>query len=127
MSYTIGLISRWDTTALTAAGDANATRRATAQALRTSLADGRDTLAEGWSGVAADAVLDAAETEKSHVTKLVGGLEDLTDALAEPKQPCNPQSNRYATESGTPSAPDWSSAKTPSALHQAATTSPRTP
>ena len=65
MSYTIGLISRWDTTALTAAGDAIATRRATAEGLRTSLADGRDTLSEGWSGVAADAVLDAAETEKS--------------------------------------------------------------
>ncbi len=81
VSYTIGLISRWDTTALTAAGDAIATRRATAEGLRTSLADGRDTLSEGWSGVAADAVLDAAETEKSHVTKLVGGLEDLTDAL----------------------------------------------
>ena len=82
VSYTIGLISRWDTTALTTAGDAIATRRATAQGLRTSLADGRDTLSEGWSGVAADAVLDAAETKKSHVTKLVGGLEDLTDALA---------------------------------------------
>lgn len=81
VSYTIGQIGRWDTTALTAAGDAIATRRATAEGLRTSLADGRDTLAEGWSGVTANAVLDAAETEKSHVTKLVGGLEDLTDAL----------------------------------------------
>lgn len=82
VSYTMGLISRWDTTALTAAGDAIATRRATAEGLRTSLADGRDTLSEGWSGVAADAVLDAADTEKSHVTKLADGLEDLTDALS---------------------------------------------
>ena len=55
MSYTIGLISRWDTTALNAAGDAISTRRATAEEARRSLADGRDTLADGWSGIAADA------------------------------------------------------------------------
>ena len=82
MSYTIGDLRRWDTGGLTVAGTAVATRESEAEDARRILSDGREALDEGWDGVAAEAVLDAAELEKRHATRLADGLQDLTDALA---------------------------------------------
>lgn len=90
MNYSVGQVRRWDTGALAAAGDAIAVRRDAAEDSRRMLSDGRDTLGEGWTGVAAEAVLDAAETENSHVTKLADGLEDLSDALYRAKAAMEP-------------------------------------
>lgn len=82
MGYAIGELRRWDTGGLGAAGTAVAAREAEAEDARRILSDGREAMGEGWDGLAAEAVLDAAEAEKSHVTKLADGLHDLADALA---------------------------------------------
>lgn len=82
MSYGIGDLRRWDTGGLTTASGAVATRESAAEDARRILSDGREALDEGWDGRAADAVLDAADAEKTHVTKLADGLHDLVDALA---------------------------------------------
>lgn len=81
MGYTIGRVRRWDAGGVTTASSAVADRRAIAEDARTILSDGREALDEGWDGIAANAVLDAAEAEKAHVTKLANGLEDLVEAL----------------------------------------------
>ncbi|MFN3602106.1 MAG: WXG100 family type VII secretion target [Dietzia sp.] len=81
MGYTIGRVRRWDAGGVTTASSAVAERTAVAEGARTTLEVGRSALDEGWDGVAADAVLDAAEGEKLHVTKLANGLEDLSDTL----------------------------------------------
>ena len=52
-----------------------------AQGIRRDLVDGAVELDDGWDGEAADAVLDTVEREKSHVSTLADGLEDLADAL----------------------------------------------
>ncbi|MFN7244068.1 MAG: hypothetical protein ACK4M5_12620, partial [Dietzia cercidiphylli] len=67
---------------MTTASSAVAERMALAVEARTALAAGRSALDVGWNGVAADAVLDAAEGEKVHVTKLADGLGELADALS---------------------------------------------
>ncbi|WP_216693046.1 WXG100 family type VII secretion target [Dietzia psychralcaliphila] len=82
MSYTIGQVRRWDAGGVTTASSAVAERHANATEARAILAAGRSELDEGWDGISADAVLDAAEGEKVHVTKLTHGLEDLSDTLS---------------------------------------------
>ncbi|MDX2358887.1 hypothetical protein [Dietzia sp. PP-33] len=57
-------------------------RQATAEKSIEALSAGRLSLTEGWEGVAADAVLDAAEGEKLHVSRLAAGLDDLKDILS---------------------------------------------
>lgn len=52
-----------------------------AEGIRRDLVDGAVELDDGWDGEAADAVLDTVEREKSHVSRLADGLEDLADAL----------------------------------------------
>lgn len=82
MSYTIGQVRRWDTGGVTTTSSAVAERLAVVEEAREILSDGRDALDESWDGVAAVAVLDAAEGEKTHVSKLEDGLKDLVDSLA---------------------------------------------
>ncbi|MBB1031459.1 hypothetical protein G6027_11280 [Dietzia sp. SLG310A2-38A2] len=82
MGYTIGQVRRWDAGGVTTARSAVAEREALTGEARTALAAGRSALDGGWDGVAADAVLDAAEGEKVHVTKLADGLRDLADTLS---------------------------------------------
>lgn len=81
MSYSVGDVRRWETGALAAAGEAGANRGSVATESRLSLAEGAENLDEGWDGRAAEAVLDAVEVEKAHLTRLADGLEDLVDAL----------------------------------------------
>lgn len=81
MTYSVGRVRVWNAGALTVAGDAVAARGSEAGDVRRFLSEGGDALAEGWQGRAADAVLDAVELEKAHVTRLAHGLEDVTDAL----------------------------------------------
>lgn len=82
MSLTVDDVRRWNTGALSEASkDVSAGASAAADA-RLALSDGSEVLREGWEGRAADAVLDAAELERSHATKLFAGLEDLADALS---------------------------------------------
>lgn len=81
MSYSVGDVRRWESGALTSAGSAVASRMAVVGDAGGALSDGAERLYVGWVGLAADSVLAAAESEKSHVTKLGAGLEDLADAL----------------------------------------------
>lgn len=81
MSYTVGDIRRWDVSALSGAGGLLSQRGTTVEDVRRNLSDGAATLDEGWDGHAANAVLDAVEGEKRHVTHLADGLVDLADAL----------------------------------------------
>lgn len=77
----MGDVRRWETGALAAAGEAVASRASVAIESRHALTEGAENLDEGWDGRAADAVLDAVEGEKTHLTRLADGLEDLVDAL----------------------------------------------
>lgn len=70
MTYSVGQVRNWELGALIEAGDAVAGRASVAQDARSILSDGGEVLDEGWDGLAADAVLDAVEFEKAHVTKL---------------------------------------------------------
>lgn len=81
MTYSVSDVRNWNTAALAGAGDAVADRGTEAGEIRRILSNGLESLADGWEGQAADAVLDAVELERSHVTKLADGLEDLADAL----------------------------------------------
>ncbi|MFL0580568.1 hypothetical protein [Dietzia sp. 179-F 9C3 NHS] len=81
MSYAIGELRRWDAGGVGVAGSAVVTRAGDAEDARRILSGGREALADGWEGVAAEAVLDAADTEKVHVTTLAEGLHDLAEAL----------------------------------------------
>ncbi|MCT2172938.1 WXG100 family type VII secretion target [Dietzia cinnamea] len=81
MSWTVGDIRRWDVSALTGAGGEVGRQGSVAQSIRGDLVDGAAELDDGWDGEAADAVLDTVEREKSHVSTLADGLEDLADAL----------------------------------------------
>lgn len=90
MSYTISDVRRWNTGALATAGTTLTARRATAEEAHTTLSDGRDRLDDGWDGLAADAVLDAADAEKGHIVKLADGIEDLADELARAKAAVGP-------------------------------------
>lgn len=82
MGYSIGTVRRWDAGALATAGTEISTRRATAEEARGVLVDGRDALDADWDGLAAEAVLAAAEAERIHVTRLVDGIDDLTTVVA---------------------------------------------
>lgn len=81
MRYSVGQVRNWEVGALIEAGDAVAGRVSVAQGARSILSDGCEVLDEGWDGLAADAVLDAVELEKAHVTKLADALDDLVDVL----------------------------------------------
>lgn len=81
MSYTVGEIRRWDVSALTGAGGEVGRQGSVAEDARRDLADGAAALDEGWDGLAANAVLEAAEGEKQCVTHLSDGLEDLARVL----------------------------------------------
>lgn len=81
MSYTVGDIRRWDVSALIVAGHEVGRRGSVAEDARRNLSDGSEALDEGWDGLAANAVLEAAEGEKQCVTQLSDGLEDLAGAL----------------------------------------------
>lgn len=81
MTDSVSDVRNWNTAALAGAGDAVADRGTEAGEIRRILSNGLESLADGWEGQAADAVLDAVELERSHVTKLADGLEDLADAL----------------------------------------------
>ncbi|WP_240341206.1 WXG100 family type VII secretion target [Dietzia sp. Alg238-R159] len=81
MSWTVADIRRWDVSALAAAGGEVGRQHSVAQGIRRDLVDGAMELDDGWDGAAADAVLDTVEREKSHVSTLADGLEDLADAL----------------------------------------------
>ena len=82
MSYSVGDVRRWEVAALTGAAHAVTSRVKVAGEARRGLVSGGEGLDEGWDGRAADAVLDAVESEKVHVTRWADGLEDLADALA---------------------------------------------
>lgn len=82
MSYTVGDIRRWDVSALAGAGAEVGRRASTVEGVRSELSDGAASLDDGWDGLAADAVVDAVEGEKRHVTHLADGLVDLADVLA---------------------------------------------
>ncbi|WP_295648052.1 WXG100 family type VII secretion target [uncultured Dietzia sp.] len=81
MTYSVGQVRNWEVGALVEAGDAVAGRASVAHDVRSILSEGGEALDEGWDGLAADAVLDAVELEKAHVSKLADGLDDLVDAL----------------------------------------------
>lgn len=81
MSWTVGDIRRWDVSAVAGAGGEVERQGSAAEGIRRDLVDGAVELDDGWDGEAADAVLDTVEREKSHVSKLADGLEDLADAL----------------------------------------------
>lgn len=81
MTYSVGQVRDWEVGALVEAGDAVAGRASVAHDVRSILSDGGEVLDEGWDGLAADAVLDAVELEKAHVTKLADALDDLVDVL----------------------------------------------
>ncbi|MDV6299219.1 WXG100 family type VII secretion target [Dietzia maris] len=81
MSWTVADIRRWDVSALAGAGGEVGRQHSVAQGIRRDLVDGAMELDDGWDGAAADAVLDTVEREKSHVSTLADGLEDLADAL----------------------------------------------
>ena len=82
MSYSAGAVRRWDTDGVMTATVAISDRQATAEKSIEALSAGRLSLTEGWEGVAADAVLDAAEGENVHVSRLAAGLEDLKDIIS---------------------------------------------
>lgn len=81
MTYSVGQVRNWETGALLGVGDAVADKASVAQDARSILSEGGEALDEGWDGRAADAVLDAVEFEKVHVTKLAHALDDLVDVL----------------------------------------------
>lgn len=81
MSYAVGDIRRWDVSALIDVGHEVELRRVVAEDARRSLSDGAAMLDEGWDGLSAVAVLDAAEGERLHVSHLADGVEDLADVL----------------------------------------------
>lgn len=81
MSYSVGDVRRWDAAALAGAGEAVSSRMSVVARARGALLEGRGELEAGWDGLVAEAVLDAVEGEKAHVTRLADGLEDLVDAL----------------------------------------------
>lgn len=81
MSYSVAEVRRWDASALGGAGEEVRGRSMVAGDVRRTLADGTAVLDDGWDGLAANAVIEAAEGEKRHVSHLADGLEDLADAL----------------------------------------------
>ena len=81
MRYSVGQVRNWEVGALIEAGDAVAGRVSVAQDAQSILSDGGEVLDEGWDGLAADAVLDAVELEKAHVSRLADAFDDLADVL----------------------------------------------
>ncbi|GLB65186.1 hypothetical protein NCCP2495_30660 [Dietzia sp. NCCP-2495] len=81
MSYSVAEVRLWDVSALNDAARAVGAQSEMAVRARYTLTDGAETLDEGWDGLAAQAVIEAAEGEKRHISHLTAGLEDLDDAL----------------------------------------------
>ncbi|MET3861602.1 uncharacterized protein YukE [Dietzia sp. 2505] len=81
VSYSVGAVRRWDARGVTTACAASAGRHHIAEEARGALSEGRHGLAMGWEGVAADAVLDAADCEHRHIDALAGYLDDLTQTI----------------------------------------------
>lgn len=77
----MGEVRRWELAGLEDAAVTVASRSEVAAESCRVLVKGGEELDEGWDGRAADAVLEAAEGEKAHVTRLADGLEDLKEAL----------------------------------------------
>lgn len=77
----MGEVRRWELAGLEDAAVAVASRSEVAAESCRVLVKGGVELDEGWDGRAADAVLEAAEGEKAHVTRLADGLEELKEAL----------------------------------------------
>lgn len=63
MSPSLGEERRWHAAGLTTTRSALEQRRAAVEECRRIVSDGRLALDHGWDGVAADAVVDAAESE----------------------------------------------------------------
>ncbi|MBB1031650.1 hypothetical protein G6027_12270 [Dietzia sp. SLG310A2-38A2] len=83
MGYSAGAVRRWDAGGLTTASVASSGRRSVAEETREALSQGRHSLAAGWEGIAADAVLDAVDSEQRHTAALAGLLDDLTQTLGQ--------------------------------------------
>lgn len=81
MSYSVAEVRLWDMSALNDAARAVGAQSEMAVRARYTLTEGAETLDEGWDGLAAQAVIEAAEGEKRHISHLTAGLEDLDDAL----------------------------------------------
>lgn len=81
MTYSAPEIRRWGVAAVGGAAGAVDTRAAAAGAARDGLTDGTASLVDGWSGVAADAVLETADRERSHVAGLHEDLAALAETL----------------------------------------------
>lgn len=81
MTYSAGAVRRWDARGVTTACVASAGRLAIAEEARGALSEGRHSLAMGWEGVAADAVLHAVDSELRHIDALAGHLDDLAQTL----------------------------------------------
>lgn len=90
MRYSVGAVSRWDTGGVTTASSATSDRHALAVDAREALSQGLSDLATGWEGVAADAVLDAVDTELRRTAALAGHLDDLTRTLEEAARALGP-------------------------------------
>ena len=90
MSYSAGAVRRWDISGVTAARVASAGRHLIAENARAALSQGRHSLAVGWEGVAADAVLDAVDSEQRHTAALAGHLDDLTQTLDQARNALDP-------------------------------------
>lgn len=90
MSYSVGAVRRWDTGGVTTASLATSGRHDIAEKSREALSQGRQNLAAGWEGVAADAVLDAADAEQRHVAALAGHLDELTRTLEQARDALGP-------------------------------------
>lgn len=81
MSYSVAEVRRWEASALGGAALAVGVSSADAVKALGTLDKGAGELDKGWDGVAAQAVIDAAEGEKRNITLLADGLEDLVEAL----------------------------------------------
>lgn len=90
MSYSLSELRRWSPDALAGASAEIDARQAQAADAAKILSDGRARLDEGWDGVAADAVLDAADGEGSTLSGLSDGLDDLADALSRAQAALSP-------------------------------------
>jgi len=90
VAYSVAEIRRWDAGGLATAGTAVAERLDRVESVRRTLTEGRDALDDGWDGRAAEAVLAAAEGERSHTNGLIDGFDDLAAALTSAEQALRP-------------------------------------
>lgn len=90
MSYSVAEVRRWEASALGGAALAVGVSSADAVKALGTLDKGAGELDKGWDGVAAQAVIEAAEGEKRHVSHLADGLEELVDALVRAAEALGP-------------------------------------